>query len=119
MELMMKNGDYVPDGVGGLRRASGDEELLCRVLYKLSVRRGSFPFYPALGSELYKLGREKKSERELSARQYITTALADENVSVEDVRVTEGEGGTLDVSLTLAHDGRTSALTVTVGGIGS
>lgn len=119
MELMMKNGDYVPDGVGGLRRAEGDEELLCRVLYKLSVKRGSFPFYPKLGSELYRLGREKKSAWALSAREYVTTALAGENVSVEDVRVTEGENGTLDVTITLAHEGKSSALTVTVGGIGS
>ncbi len=119
MELMMKNGDYVPDGAGALRRVSGDEALLSRVLFKLSVRRGSFPFCPELGSELYRLGREKKSARELSARQFVAAALADENVSVEDVRVTEGENGTLDVTLTLVHEGGSAQLTVTVGGNGS
>ena len=52
MELMVRGGDYLPDGRGGFRRAEGDDELLQRVLWKLSVRRGSFPFLPELGSLL-------------------------------------------------------------------
>lgn len=44
MELKLQNGDYVPDGVGGLRRVWGQEALLQRVFYKLMARRGSFPF---------------------------------------------------------------------------
>ena len=59
MELKIKDRDYVSDGAGALVRASGREELLERVLYKLSVRRGSFPLAPELGSELHLLWREK------------------------------------------------------------
>ena len=40
MELKIKDRDYVADGMGGLVRVSGWEELLERVLFKLSVRRG-------------------------------------------------------------------------------
>ena len=43
MELMVRDGDYVPDGAGGFLRAEGSQELLQRVLWKLSIRRGSFP----------------------------------------------------------------------------
>ncbi len=55
MELAMQNGDYVPDGVGGLRRVSGREALLQRVLFKLAARRGAFPFREDLGSRLWQL----------------------------------------------------------------
>lgn len=54
---MVRNGDYVNDGAGGFLRAEGTDELLQRVLWKLSIPRGSFPLLPALGSELHRLGR--------------------------------------------------------------
>ena len=41
MELKLRNGDYVPDGVGGLKRVEGREALLQRVLFKLTARRGA------------------------------------------------------------------------------
>lgn len=63
MELMVRNGDYVSDGAGGFLRAEGTDELLQRVLWKLSIPRGSFPLLPALGSELHRLGRAKPAER--------------------------------------------------------
>ena len=78
MELMVRDGDYLPDGEGGFRRAEGADELLQRVLWKLSIPRGSFPPLPELGSELYQLSRCKPSQRESMARQYAAQALADE-----------------------------------------
>ena len=51
MELKLENGDYLPDGHGGLQQA--EEELLQRVLSRLSARRGSFPFLPDFGSRLW------------------------------------------------------------------
>ena len=61
MELKIRNGDYIADGIGGERRADGAEALLERALFRLSVRRGSFPFLPELGSELYRLGLPRRS----------------------------------------------------------
>ena len=46
MELLIKNRDYVPDGTGGFVRVSGKEELLQRVLFQLSARRGGFAPLP-------------------------------------------------------------------------
>ena len=74
MELMVRNGDYVNDGAGGFLRAEGTDELLQRVLWKLSIPRGSFPLLPALGSELHRLGRAKPAERAGLARQYVAQA---------------------------------------------
>ena len=52
MGLSLRNGDYVPDGTGGLRRTEGREALLEQVLFRLTARRGTFPFLPELGSRL-------------------------------------------------------------------
>lgn len=97
MELALKGGDYVPDGRGGFQRAEGDEALLQRVLWKLSVRRGSFPFLPELGSRLYLLPRAAGREREALAKEYVTEALSDEgDLRVESVTLTpQGEDGAL------------------------
>ena len=75
MELKIRNGDYIADGIGGERRADGAEALLERALFRLSVRRGSFPFLPELGSELYRLGHEKPSARAAAAKLYTAAAL--------------------------------------------
>lgn len=61
MALVLREGDYVPDGRGGFRSAEGGQEVLERVLWKLTVRRGSFPFLPELGSRLHLLGRWKSA----------------------------------------------------------
>ena len=55
MELQLKHGDYVSDGAGGVRRVAGNEALLQRVLFRLTARRGTFPFWETLGSQLWKL----------------------------------------------------------------
>ena len=93
MELLLKNGDYVPDGKGGFLRAEGTQALLQRVLWKLTVRRGSFPFLPDLGSQLYALLREKPSAWEGLARQYVVQALSGESgLTVRDVKLNPKEG---------------------------
>ena len=53
MELRLEQGDYVPNGAGGFQRLEGAEALLQRVLFRLTARRGQFPFLPELGSRLY------------------------------------------------------------------
>ena len=75
---MVRNGDYVTDETGGFRRVEGSQELLQRVLWKLSIPRGSFPPLPQLGSELWQLGRCSPSQRESMAKQYAAQALSDE-----------------------------------------
>lgn len=93
MELLLKNGDYVPNGQGGFLRAEGRSELLQRVLWKLSARRGSFPFLEELGSRLYTLTREKPSAWSSLAQQYVAEALADEaDLTVDGVELAEAEG---------------------------
>ena len=87
MERKLVNGDYVPDGKGGLAVLTGAEEVLQRALFRLPARRGALPFLPELGSRLYLLPREKPSARQALAVQYAAEALGDE----EDLRVTGAE----------------------------
>ena len=92
MELMIRNGDYVADGTG-LRRVSGREALLQRILFRLTARRGTFPFCESLGSRLWQLGRLPAAARQTAAKQYVTEALAEErDLQVESVTLTEADG---------------------------
>lgn len=98
MELAIRDGDYVPDGKGGFSTVDGSSELLERVLWKLTVRRGSFPFLPDLGSKLYLLTGEKESNRGTLASSYVAEALADEvDLDIDSVTL---EDENLQVNLT-------------------
>ena len=99
MSLQLKNGDYTPDGFGGFVAVSGTQEVLDRVLFKLTARRGAFVFLPNLGSRLHRLPQEKQSARAALAKQYVEEALQDEeSLEIEDVLWDEEEG-TVSVSL--------------------
>lgn len=74
-ENLLRGGDYVPDGFGGFVRLQEEEALLERALFKLTCRRGAFPFLPELGSRLRELGRLRPSARNAAARQYAAQAL--------------------------------------------
>ena len=96
MELKLVNGDYVPDGAGGMVRLFGAEEVLARAIFRLTARRGAFPFLPDLGSRLHLLLREPPSARQALAAQYAAQALEEER----DLKVTEAAlSGTEDRAL--------------------
>ncbi len=117
MELILNDGDYVQDGNGGLCTAAGSAALLQRVLWKLTVRRGSFPFLPALGSRLYLLPREKPAARRSAARQYVDEALAGEkDLTVTAVELSEGEGGAMVLTVDLEYNGEALRGSLTVTG---
>lgn len=107
VELTLKDGDYVPDGRGGFRRSEGDEALLQRVLWKLGVRRGSFPFLPELGSRLYLLPRAREGERLSLAKEYVAEALKDERgLVVETVELRETGQGSAALQVGLRQGAR-------------
>lgn len=88
MELKIVNGDYVFSQGGGFARAYGTEAVLCRVLYRLSARRGRYSLLPEMGSDLWKLAQTPESRREETALAAVTEALTDEPVTVSSVTVT-------------------------------
>ena len=116
MELKIRDRDYVSDGAGGLVRVSGREELLERVLYKLSVRRGSFALAPELGSELHLLWREKGERRATAAKQYVAEALAEETALTVSGVSLERKGDLLLLRAALLYEGETLEVSVRIGG---
>lgn len=111
MELKLKNGDYVSDGAGGVKRLEGREALMQRVLFRLTARRGTFPFMETMGSRLWKLGKLPAAARPAAARQYVTEALAEEP-GLAVTRVTlEAENR---VTAELEYEGETLPVTVEV-----
>lgn len=114
LELMLQNGDYVSDGLGGVIRCGGADALLERVLFRLTARRGQFPFLPELGSRLYLLGRESAANRLSAARQYVAEALAPEEVTVSDLSLSPEEEGRVQVTVFLTYQGSDLTVTLTV-----
>ena len=101
MERKLINGEYVPDGAGGLTSLEGAQEVLARVLFRLTARRGGLPFCPSLGSRLYQVLREKPSARQALAAQYAAEALEEEReLKLSGVEWRDaGDGGRVTVRL--------------------
>ena len=115
MGLSLRNVDYVPDGTGGLRRADGQEALLERVLFRLTARRGTFPFLPEMGSWLWRLGQLPAAQRQSAAEQYVAEALApEEGLAVDQVTLTESGGGRAQVTASMTWRGDPLSVTVEV-----
>ena len=114
MEPRIQNGDYIPDGLGGVVRSQGADALLERVLFRLTARRGGLPPLPQLGSRLYLLGREPAAQRLSAARQYVAEALSEEAVSITDVKLTPEGQGRVRVETSLEYQGTELSVSVTV-----
>lgn len=112
MERRLSQGDYVPDGGGGLTALGDGEEVLARALFRLTAHRGAMPFLPELGSRLYLLGREKPSARQALAAQYVAEALREETDL--QVRAVELEPGGETAQVAVYLDWRGKALTARV-----
>ena len=108
MERRLSQGDYVPDGGGGLTALGDGEEVLARVLFRLTAHR----VRPALGSRLYLLGREKPSARQALAAQEVAEALREETDL--QVRAVELEPGGETARVAVYLDWRGKALTAQV-----
>ena len=116
IELQWNDGDLVPDGAGGFCYVEGSRALMQRVLFKLTARRGSFPFLPGLGSRLHTLGREKPSARPALCAQYVREALEDEDVTVTSVDYSE-QGGRAQVTVQLRWQGQDLEVNTQIGGV--
>ena len=110
-------GDLAPGEVRIRSAAAGTEIVLRkRVLFKLSVRRGSFALVPELGSKLHLLWREKGESRATAAKQYAAEALADEEgLSVTGMELAE-KNGFLELRVLLRYENETGEAVVTIGG---
>ena len=114
MELKLRSGDYVPDGVGGLLRVEGREALLQRALFRLTARRGAFPFLPELGSRLWQLGKVSPAQRQAAAAQYAAEALEGEALAVESAELGPGAEGAMVLTVNCVWQGEPLPVTVEI-----
>lgn len=114
MELRIHDGDYIPDGLGGVVRCQGADALLERVLFRLTARRGGLPPLPRLGSRLYLLAREPAAQRPSAARQYVAEALAEEPVTVTDVTLSPEGGDRIRMRVALDYEGTELSVSLAV-----
>lgn len=114
MDLKLQKGDYIPNGVGGLLRAEGREALLQRVLFKLTARRGAFPFLPELGSRLHQLGKVPPAQRQAAAAQYAAEALEGEALTVESAALEPGPEGTMTLTVNCLWQGEPLLVTIEI-----
>lgn len=114
MALKLQNGDYVPDGVGGLQQVEGREGLLQRALFRLTARRGAFPFLPEMGSRLSQLGALPPAQRQAAAAQYAAEALEGEALAVDSVELTAGAEGAMDLTVHCLWQGEPLPVTVEI-----
>ena len=114
MELELRDGDYVVNG-GRARRTEGREALLQRVLFRLTARRGQFPFLEDLGSRLWTLGQLPAGKRQTAAEQFVAEALAAEpGLTVEQVTLEQGTEGRSRLTAELTWNGKDLRVTVDV-----
>lgn len=115
MELKIRNGDYILDGSGGVRRVEGSEERIQRVLYKLTAHRSGFPFIPELGSELHRLGYTVGKARSSAAEQAVREALSDEeDLELTAVELTAAGEGLYTLKVYLNDRGKNLEVALTV-----
>ena len=115
MEIRSVDGDYVPNGCGGFQRVEDTQELLQRVLFKLSARCGGFAPMPELGRNLHLLMQTKPSDREGAAQRYVLEAIADEEgLELDRLELSDGEDGVLQLTVWLTYNGVVYPLTTEV-----
>lgn len=106
MALKLTDGDYVIGSDKSLTELSALSTLAQRVMLKLKIRRGAFIPLPNYGSRLHLVSGVKPSARQTAARQYVLEALSDEpQLTVEALEVSDGQDGTLILSLKLGCSG--------------
>ena len=87
MDILLEHGDHAVDFRGLPRRIQGEELLVQQALIYLSVPKGSFPYDPTLGSELFRLQPDTEENLARGALSYAQEALS----SLPRVRVTSAQ----------------------------
>ena len=115
MERKLSGGDYLPGSQGGVQSLDGAQALLQRVLFRLTARRGQFPFWETLGSRLWTLGQLPAGKRQPAAEQFVAEALAEvPGLTVEQVTLDRGAAGRSRLTADLTWNGESLRATVDV-----
>ena len=108
MDTAISNGDFICDSKGIPVELTGYDELLQRVLIRLTVKKGSFIYDTSLGSRLYTL---KSTDGNLKERalSLVREALVDD---VFTTWTNDGENLELTVVLSINNEEKDVVITI-------
>lgn len=114
MDYKIIDGDYSLKPTGHLETVTGAEEIQQQMLLILTVPKGRFIFDEELGSELGKLYREKPTQLQEKARQYITEALQYiEGLTIGEIQVKK-QGTKLKLDVSYSYNGQNNNVGVII-----
>lgn len=109
------DGKYQALAGGGFATVNGIQEMAQRISMKLTAKRGGFPLLPKYGSELYRLGAVKPSERRAVAEKYVAAALSDERgLVLENLEISYTDDETILVGMEFSCDNEVFSVTTTI-----
>ncbi len=115
LDTAISSGDFICDSKGYLIELSGYDELLQRILIRLTIKQGSFVYDTSLGSRLYTL---KPTDINIKNRalSMIREALADvTEVIVDDVYTAlTNEGENLELTVMLSINDTEKDVVITI-----
>lgn len=116
MEIKLQDGQYISSHIqGGVETVSGLEEMIQRILLKLTARRGSFLPMPQFGSRLHTLCHVRPGQRRAIAEQYVKEALWDEtDLEIEDVSLVYPDGESAELTIQLNLQGTLFSVTTNI-----
>ncbi len=114
MDTAISGGDFLLDGRGRPVVISGMQEILQRVLIRLCVKKGSFIYDKALGSNLYTLKSSTRNVKD-KALSLVREALCDmTEVIVDDVTVQLTDGERLEMNVQLSSGEKKGEVEITL-----
>ena len=115
MDTAISNGDFICDSKGVPVELTGYDELLQRVLIRLTVKKGSFIYDTSLGSRLYTLKATDGNIKE-RALSLVREALIDiSEVVIEDVLTTlTNDGENLELTVILSVNNKEKDVVITI-----
>lgn len=87
MDTAVSNGDFLCNSKGTPINLGGYEELLQRVLIRLTVKKGSFVYDKSLGSRLYTLKATDGNIKERALALVREALIENPEVAVNDVKI--------------------------------
>lgn len=115
MDTAISNGDFLCDSKNCPIELSGYDEILQRVLIRLSIKKGSFVYDTSLGSRLYTL-KSSDSNIKQNALNLVREALVDiPEVFVDDVYTSfNNNGENLDLTVVLSINNTQKDVVITI-----
>lgn len=113
MDNLIQNGDFALDVCGLQKPIDSIDEACQRVLFTMSVKRGSYPYNRLLGCDFSSLKNDENIEK--TALLLCREAISNQSeISIDSVAVTENQDNTYHLTINLSYSNRCKKVEVDV-----